>query len=542
MRLGPTEGEGAELDDRQAVDLADLDTLGVDQDDAAVDRLLRPIAQPVGALDLLVDGAGHVLPRGDLALGLLCPIVGLAHDVGDAAELDRQLLAVVGQPGALVDDAGDTRGVHRLQAMLLHHRRDQPRVGVVVLRGALDGVVEIRLHLEEAREVGIVGRQQIVELAIAEQHHLDLERDRLGIEGLGRDEAGRLDGLLDADLARLDGSLERFPGKGRQQQAAGIEQEIAPVGFVQGTRLDQQEVGHQRAHLGEVLDASDHVAVGGIVLLHDGGAAASRFAVGGHDVDLVSAQAGILGAVDRPLDDGVLLFARGQEEGDIAHHVVAGGLEVGGSIRHVAERSVQLDERVPDGRLCHLLVELAELRAAFLVRQGQPLENGAQLLFQDRDLVLDIASHGFRQRIEDLGLHHLALMHGRHGKAGGGAQQRDVLGLRFLAQRLQRLLVAGAELLVDGAPAHLVVLALEADRQHATQLVERRDHALGEVLRPSMRKLERLGAIGRSRNCAHRPSRRGCSLCRFGAQVRLAPPWSCPRPAAPARTCCSRGS
>ena len=63
-------------------------------------------------------------------------------------------------------------------------------------------------------------------------------------------------------------------------------------------------------------------------------------------------------------------------------------------------------------------------------------------------------------------------------------------------QRLQRLLVAGAELLVDGAAADLVVLALEPRRQDAAQLVERRHHALGERLAAAVRELQRLGAVG----------------------------------------------
>ena len=329
MRLGrPNEKEPSWSTDRPLI-WPTCDALRVDQHDAAVDRLLRPVAQPVGALDLLVDGPRHVLPRRDLALGLARPVVGLAHDVGDAAELDRQLLAVVGQPRALVDDARNARRIERLQPMLLDDRRDQPRIGVVVLRGALDGVVEIGLHLEQAGEVRIERRQHVVELAVAEQHDLDVEGDRLGIERLRGDEACRLRRLLDANLARLDGALQRLPGERRQQQPAGIEQQVAAVGLVQGAGLDQQEVGDQRAHLGEMLDPADQVAEGGIVLLHQRCAARAAFAVGRHDVDHVAAEARVVRAVDRLLDDGVLLLAGGQEQADVADHVVAGGLQVG---------------------------------------------------------------------------------------------------------------------------------------------------------------------------------------------------------------------
>ena len=57
----PAEGEVADRQHRQAVDLADGRTLGVHQDHAAIDGFLRAVAQAVGALDVLLDGADHVL-------------------------------------------------------------------------------------------------------------------------------------------------------------------------------------------------------------------------------------------------------------------------------------------------------------------------------------------------------------------------------------------------------------------------------------------------------------------------------------------------
>ena len=68
----PAEREGAELQHGQAVDLADLRAFGIDQHDAAVDGLLRPVAQAVGALDLLVDGAAS-RPAGVVILRLAWP-------------------------------------------------------------------------------------------------------------------------------------------------------------------------------------------------------------------------------------------------------------------------------------------------------------------------------------------------------------------------------------------------------------------------------------------------------------------------------------
>ena len=183
MRVGRPKAKEPSCKHRQAVDLADRRALGIDQHDAAVDGLLRPVAQAVGALDVLVDGTHHVLPGGHLALGLARPVVRLAHEIGDAADLDGQLLAVVGQARALVDDARDAGCIDGLQAVLLDDRCDQAGIGVVVLGRAGDGVVEVGLHLEEAREVRIVRGEQIVELPVAEQDDLDVERNGLRDRG-----------------------------------------------------------------------------------------------------------------------------------------------------------------------------------------------------------------------------------------------------------------------------------------------------------------------------------------------------------------------
>ena len=158
-------------------------------------------------------------------------------------------------------------------------------------------------------------------------------------------------------------------------------------------------------------------------------------------------------------------------------------------------------------------------RPALLVGARQALQHLAQFLLERGDLGLDVAAHGLGQRVEDLRLDHLAFVHRRHGEARRRAQQGDVLALRLLAQRLQGFLVAGTELLVDGAPPRLVVVALEARRQHVAQLVERRDHALGQGFRAAMRELQSLGAIGSVEIVDIGPIRRRRRLCGFGPEV-----------------------
>src|SRR5450756_1729340 len=97
-----------------------------------------------------------------------------------------------------------------------------------------------------------------------------------------------------------------------------------PVGPVQRTRLDQSEVGHQRAQLGDMLDPPDQVAVGRVVLADDG--RTGLLAVRDQNVDLVAMKR--LAGADCQTGDvgGFLLLAKVVRMLDhvLLHHVKVG--------------------------------------------------------------------------------------------------------------------------------------------------------------------------------------------------------------------------
>ncbi len=185
------------------------------------------------------------------------------------------------------------------------------------------------------------------------------------------------------------------------------------------------------------------------------------FAVGDHRVDHVAAEAGIARAVDGLLDDLALLFGRREEEGDVAHEVGLGGVELCNDLRTVGKCGPEFVEGGADGDGADLGIELGQLLAARLVDARHLLEDLLQLLLQALDLLLDVLLHGFGQGVEDLRLDDLAFVHRRHREAGRRAQDGDVLLLRLLVQRLEGFLLTGAEAFVDGAPACLIIVALE---------------------------------------------------------------------------------
>ena len=62
------------------------------------------------------------------------------------------------------------------------------------------------------------------------------------------------------DLLAQQRAFQRRPAQWLGQQVAQIDHQRAAIGAMQAARLDQPEIGHQRALHREMLDAADQVA------------------------------------------------------------------------------------------------------------------------------------------------------------------------------------------------------------------------------------------------------------------------------------------
>ena len=116
---------------------------------------------------------------------------------------------MVGKPRRMFEHEGDAVAVDRLQPVAPDDRRHQPRMDRLALRRAVDIVLEIGQHLEMLADIRIEGGQEVIEQPVAEQDHLDVERDGVGLE---RDRAGQADeapDILDPDLALAQRPLQR---------------------------------------------------------------------------------------------------------------------------------------------------------------------------------------------------------------------------------------------------------------------------------------------------------------------------------------------
>jgi len=358
-------GHLADLADRQAVDLADPGALGVDEKRSASDRLLDAVAEPGLPANLPLHRRDDVsrLDGG----GVTGEKIRLAQHVGHSPHVCRHLLGIAGHLRGMVDRFHDRFPRERLQAFAAADRRDQPRVEHRGLVGPLQFVFEIGGDLEQLREFRIVGREQVVEMPLPDQQHLNVERYGLRFQRDRGDEAERLRERLDRDLAGAERPLQLVVGERLHQQLGGIDHQIAAVCAMQRPALDQQEVGRKSTELRHVLDAANQIRVCRIVLVDHRSAGAS--AIVDQDVDAVAPQGGRLQqrAVDGELCarwERLRHSRRTHQLFRVLDDVGLHRIEMGGDIGQVGMAPAQFGDGMADRVADRLLLEFAYLAAA----------------------------------------------------------------------------------------------------------------------------------------------------------------------------------
>ncbi len=219
-------------------------------------------------------------------------------------------------------------------------------MGIVggALRAPRQAVGEIGLDLEELPEVGVVFVQQVVEQTIAEQHDLDLERQRFRLDRDRRSLTEVIGQRIDADLAAAQAALQCLPGEGLGQHLERIEEKIAAVRPVERARPDQGEIGHPRTQVDDMLDPAHQIGEGAMVEEDDGWS--PGFAVVHHQVHLVAPQraarvGGHAGQQGRRL--GLA------EERRVLDHVRAHLIEIGNDLRQILEARLHLVDEPAHG-------------------------------------------------------------------------------------------------------------------------------------------------------------------------------------------------
>ena len=184
MRVGFAEGERAKADHREPVDLADRGAAGLDADVSSRDLLLHAAVDAVAAADLCVERTPEFRRRRPPP----CPASAASWSASCSnswmrPHAGRQPLGIAGQPRRLLDNPGDGVAVEGAQVLAPHDRGDGSRVEHCRVAGAWHAIIEIGGDLEQLGEILVMLRQQVVEHRRADQHDLDVERDRFRLQG-----------------------------------------------------------------------------------------------------------------------------------------------------------------------------------------------------------------------------------------------------------------------------------------------------------------------------------------------------------------------
>jgi len=96
-------------------------------------------------------------------------------------------------------------------------------VNRLVVRRAVDIVLEIRQHLEVLADIRVERRQQVIEQPVAKQDDLDVERDWIGLQRHRVRDPDEPADVLDLDLALAQRSLQGRPAERLHQQVPHVE-------------------------------------------------------------------------------------------------------------------------------------------------------------------------------------------------------------------------------------------------------------------------------------------------------------------------------
>ena len=279
-------GQRPRADHCEPVDLADLGSRRSNADLALGDQLAEATGRQVGAPSPTADCLSHVVPGHCAAPSLAGEERGLPGNVGEATETRRQPVAPARDAGAVIGEC--RHGITRERHERLVAGDSRNHAGVVADRRlvARDGGIEIGQHLEQLPEIRVGDAEELVEAAVADQHHLDVDRDRVGLEERRAEGGGEL-GRDDLQHARPQAAQQHLPGAGLGKHVARLQNQEAAVCLEQRPPLDRHVVC-VRAALGHeiALDLAEEIPERGRALDHDRAAGCGRRARGSGSPDI----------------------------------------------------------------------------------------------------------------------------------------------------------------------------------------------------------------------------------------------------------------
>ncbi len=185
-----------------------------------------------------------------------------------------------------------------------------------------------------ARKLGVALLQLVEMLDRADQHDLDIDVHRLGLQrhrAHGRCQGA---GFFDLKPAIAQEAAQLLPHQRIGHQVAQVQHQEAAVGLEQAAGADAREIGHENVVLGLVFDAAEQGAKQGVVL--DDHRRATAAPVVHHQVHAVTRQRGL-----QRLAAGLVVGLEHLEQLDVVQHVMLDLIEPGAELDRVLDLLLQ---------------------------------------------------------------------------------------------------------------------------------------------------------------------------------------------------------
>ena len=257
------------MTDRQTIHLSNLRPFSLNENGISEDFRLHPFADAVRAELLRVDGTLDVRGSYGSAVALSGPVAGLAQQLVDAPHIQAHPFRVSGQSRTVFDDSRDCGSIERRQFVFSHQRRNELCILEMGIRITLQFVVEIGGDLEELTEFRIVVAQHVIDPAFADQNNLGVQRCRFRFQRHRRYQIERLSKRFDPHLMGEERAFQALPCKRHGQDFSCVENEIAAVGAMKSSGLDEIEIGNEGPHLGDMFDAANQILIRGLIFINN---------------------------------------------------------------------------------------------------------------------------------------------------------------------------------------------------------------------------------------------------------------------------------
>ena len=369
-------------------------------------------------------------------------------------------------------------------------------------------LVEFDADLENLFEIVLEIVKQLVHVAIADQDHLDVDVDRLGLQRGSAEREEHVDGL-NLELAVIERALQRAPDAGFGQRVERVHHQEAAIGAEERPAAQIHEIGIPSAAIVvAAMNRAENVRVGGNRLEDHG--TLFLLAMREDHIHAVDAEGIAIGAFRsrRAASLGRRLFVLAfafLERIEIVENVVADFFEIFGNLR-AGIFFLQLFDHAIDQHGSSFLLEIAHFAREFArERERAPVDDGeflAELIvFAFEFLGGGAFELSFVHHLGDfLDRHHLAVEHrenfGQRDRAHLHAAERKLVARDAAREIVHQFLFAQREALDDARFLALERLAFENLWNAPAQEVDSRLDFLAEGVGLAARQRQQARTVG----------------------------------------------